>query len=81
MHKTLEQAGVDPIIYIMDNEISQELIQVLEQKKAKYQLAPRHAYRRNLVECLIQTYKNHFKACLESVDPHFTLSEWDIIIV
>ena len=75
IQKIFEQAKVASSTYIMDIEISQELIQALEQKKAKYHLVPPHTYRRNLSEHTIQTYKIRFKADLASVDPKSPLSD------
>ena len=48
--------------------------------KTSYQIVPPHTHRRNLSERAIQTYKNHLKAGLASLDPEFTLTEWDRII-
>ena len=64
----------------MDNEISNELIEALKDNNTTYQLVPPYTHRRNLAERAIQTYKNHFKAGLASVDPNFPLSEWDRLL-
>ena len=61
----------------MDNEISNELLKALDENQTTYQLMPPHTHRRNLAERAIQTFKNHFKAGLASVNPNFPLSEWD----
>ena len=75
MHTMLSVAGVAPNTYVMDNEISQEFITALTQNETKYQLVPPHTHRRNVAERAIQTFKNHFKAGLASIDPNFPLSE------
>ena len=80
MHTMFSVAGVAPNTYVMDNEISQEFITALTQNETKYQLVPPHTHRRNLAERAIQTFKNHFKAGLASVDPNFPLSEWDRLL-
>ena len=73
-------AGTAPNTYVMDNEISHEFTTALTSNNTTYQLVPPHTHRRNLAERGIQTYKNHFKAGLASVDPNFPLSEWDRLL-
>ena len=64
----------------MDNEASWDLKNAT---KEKYRLPtsasphPPHKFRR---ERAIQTFKSHFTAGLASLDPFFTLSEWDRLI-
>ena len=70
----LTQAGMAPNTYVMDNEISSDFIAALT-KNISYQLVPPHTHRHNLGEHDIQTFKNHFKSGLASVDPNFPLSE------
>ena len=41
---------------------------------------PLHICRENLVERVSQTFKNHIKAGLASLDPDFPLSERDLLI-
>jgi hypothetical protein len=57
-----------------------EFTQTLKRNGTTYQLVPPHTHRRNLAERVIQTYKNHFKAGLATVNPNFPLSEWDRLI-
>ena len=80
MQDIFSKAGVSPHTWILDNEISAEFTAALTLNKATYQLGPPHTHRRNLAERAIQTFKNHFKAGLASVDPNFPLSEWDRLI-
>ena len=58
----------------MDYEIPHELIDALIHKKTSYQLVPPHTHRKNLAERTIQTYKNHLKPGLASLDPEFLLT-------
>ena len=74
------QAGVALNTYVMDNEISSNFIAALTKNNTSYQLVPPHTHRRNLGERAIQTFKNHFKSGLASVDPNFPLSEWDRLL-
>ena len=69
-----------PNTWIMDNEISGELIRELEKDGSTYQLVPPYSHCRNRAENAIKTYKSHFKAGLASVHPDFPLSEWDELI-
>ena len=64
------QSGAVPCTYVMDNEIPNKFIQALHQHKTSYQLVPPHTRHKNIAECAIQTYKNHFKGGLASVEPN-----------
>jgi hypothetical protein len=80
MQDTFSKAGTAPHTWVMDNEISDEFTSALTTNNVAFQLVPPHTHRRNLAERAIQTWKNHFKAGLASVDPKFPLSEWDRLI-
>ena len=45
-----------------------------------YQLVPPKTHQSNAAERGVQTYKNHLKAGLASVDPTFPVKEWDRLI-
>ena len=64
----------------MDNEISNDLKIALKENDTSYQLVPPYSHRRNLAERAIQTWKNHFKAGLASLNPNFPLAEWDRLL-
>ena len=64
----------------MDNDISNDLKEALQKNDTTYQLVPPYSHRHNLAERAIQTWKNHFKAGLASLNPNFPLSEWDRLI-
>jgi hypothetical protein len=80
MQDTFRKAGAAPNTWVMNNEISDEFASALAANNVAFQLVPPHTHRRNLSERVIQTWKNHFKAGLASVDPKFPLSEWDRLI-
>ena len=40
MHDTLKKAGINPVIHRMDNEFSKDLIEEIEARGLKYQIAP-----------------------------------------
>ena len=48
--------------------------------KTNYQLVSPHIHRANYVERDIQTFKNHFKSGLDSLDTNFPISEWNCIL-
>ena len=73
INEKLAKAGVCPLVYILDNEISKEFKEALHKKNIKYQLVPPHIHRANAAERAIQTYKNHFLAGLSSCNPEFPL--------
>ena len=75
------KAGVAPEVWVLDNEISNDLKQSFKINQTNYQLVPPHSHCRNLAERAIQTWKNHFKAGLASADPNFLLTAWDYLIL
>ena len=75
LHSGFKQAGVEPQVWILDNEVSAELKAAFQDQDTAFQLVSPHSHQRNLAERAIQTWKNHFKTRLASVDPHFPLSE------
>ena len=76
LHNTFKKSGVAPSTYVLDNEISKDLIDGFEQEKITYQLVTPYKHRNNQAERAIQTFKAHFKSTLVTVDPNFLLSEW-----
>ena len=80
LHCIFSKAGVAPDMWVMDNEISDDLIKAMENNNTTYQLVTPYSHCRNLAERAIQSYKNHFKSGMASVDPNFPLSEWDCLI-
>ena len=48
--------------------------------KTTFQFVPSHTHQANIAERAIQTFKNHFKTGLASVDPDFPISEWDRLL-
>ena len=80
LNATLQQAGVTPNTWILDNEVSQELKTALTKNKTSYQLVPPYTHRANAAERAIQTFKAHFTAGLASVDPDYPVSEWDRLL-
>ena len=80
IHKEFEKAGTAPQVWILDNEVSQELKDAFIKNNTEFQLVPPNSHRQNLAERAIQTWKNHFKAGLASTDPKFPLTEWDRLI-
>ena len=69
-----------PSTYVLDNEVSKDLIEGFEEERIMYQLVTPYKHRNNQAECAIQTFKSYFKAALAMVDPNFPLSEWDRLI-
>ena len=80
MNTKFAVAGIQPKVYLLDNEISKEFKAALHKANVTFQLVPPHCHRANLAERAIQTFKAHFKAGLASVDPDFPLTEWDRLL-
>jgi hypothetical protein len=64
----------------MDNEASAALKNYFTEQDMTYQLVPPHCHRRNAAERAIRTFKEHFVACLASVDPDFPMHLWDRLL-
>ena len=75
MHDTLKKAGINPVLHRIDNEFSNELIEEIESRGLKYQIAPRGNHRTIAAERAIQTVKNHFISVLCGCDPTFLKSQ------
>jgi hypothetical protein len=80
LNQQFAQAGLQPNTYVLDNEVSNELTTAMTKSSVNYQLVPPHIHRANLAERAIQTFKNHFKATLATVDPDFPVAQWDRLI-
>ena len=71
---------MQPLTYVLDNEVSNHLKDAMTDLKITYQLVPPHNHRTNLAERAIQTFKNHFKVGLAAVDRDFPLAERDRLL-
>ena len=80
MHDTLKKAGINPILHRIDNEFSMELIEEIESRELKYQIAPRGNHRTIPAERGIQALKNHFTSVLYGYDPTFPKNQWDRVL-
>ena len=56
-YQQLKNAGITPILQHLDNEVSNELITTIQEKKLQYQLAFPHDHQLNPAERAIQTTK------------------------
>ena len=56
LYNRLTRSGIVPVIQRIDNEVSKILIESIESKKLKYQLASPHDYCLNSAERAIQTW-------------------------
>ena len=57
-YNELKAANITPILYRLDNEVSDDLIESIKKRKMKYQIVTSHDHRQNLAERAIQTYKS-----------------------
>ena len=80
LHLRLNNSGLFPKTYIIDNEASTEIKQAIKKYKLNYQLTPPHMHRINAAERAIRTFKNHLLAGLASLDPKFPINEWDRLL-
>ncbi len=80
LHTYLVDRDLNPQLQKLDNEASRALKRSIRQKGIDYQLVPPHIHRRNAAERAIQTFKNHFIACLSTTNKKFPLHLWDRIL-
>ena len=80
INKKFEAAGVAPTTWILDNEASQLIKDAMTDTNVNFQLIPPHVKRANIAERAIQTFKNHFKSILASINPDFPVSQWDFLL-
>ena len=57
MYDTLTKAGINSVLHRIDNEFLKELIEEIESRGLKYQIAPRGNHRTIAAERGIQTLK------------------------
>ena len=76
----LERQGIQPTLFIMDNEASADLKSAMTAANYIFQLVPPENHRKNAAERAIQTFKNHFLAGIASLPQDFPLSEWDHLL-
>ena len=72
----LKEAGIEPKMHILDNEISTEFKKAIKLNKMTYQLVPPHDHRRNVAEKAIQIFKDHFVSVLCGTDIKFPMRLW-----
>jgi hypothetical protein len=69
IHQELTARGFKPNIQTLERESSAALKRYFTENDVEFQLVPPHCQRRNVTERAIRTFKEHFIACLASVDP------------
>jgi hypothetical protein len=77
--RVTKSGKVRPMAHILDNE-ALELFKEKIQKNCDLQLVPPDTHRENLAERAIQTFKSHFIAILEGLDPSFPITLWDRLL-
>jgi hypothetical protein len=73
IQQELTVKGFTPKLQTLDNEASTALKDFFRAQNIDYQLVPPHCHRRNVAECAIRTFKEHFVAGISSVDPSFPM--------
>lgn len=80
INKRFSTTGMAPNHWILDNEKSKILMEAFSQNKVTHKFVSSHSHRANKAERAIQTFKNHFKSGLASVNPDFPSSQWDRLL-
>lgn len=74
--KRLHDAWVQTTLYILDNECSGEIKDVIKEHKMKHQLVPPNDHQHNAAEKAVQIFKDHFIAVLCGMDSNFPMQLW-----
>ena len=75
-HKLLIEQGLQPKLYILDNECPEVLKIFMNKVNEEFQLVPPHIHRRNASERANSIFKDHFIAGLVSANKDFPLHLW-----
>ena len=77
----LKRAGIIPKKYILDNEISENMKNIIRDEcKIQLELVPPGCHRRNAAEVAIRNFKSHFLSVLAGVADDFPLHLWDRLL-
>ena len=76
MHDTLKKAGINPITHRIENKFSKDLIEEIEGRNLKYQIAPPGNHRTFPAEGSIQKFKYHFESILFECNPGYPQNQW-----
>ena len=77
----LRRAGIIPKKYILDNEVSESLKTIIQEKyKIQLDLVPPGTHRRNAAELAIRNFKAHFLSVLSGTAQDFPPSLWDRLL-
>ena len=72
----LHEKFIQPKLYLLDNECSEEFKEGIRNNGMKYQLMQPHDHRRNIYEKAIQVFKEHFVLVLRGTDTLPPLQLW-----
>ena len=79
--RKLKASGLQPTFHILDNEVSTDLIELLEtDENITVQLAPARCHCMHAAERAIRLLRNHFIAGLFTIPKKFHLNKWDSLL-
>ena len=73
VHTLLVCRSLHPKLKSLDNEVSNDLIEIMEKEEVSYQLILAHNHWRNKAEQAIITWGGHFLARLSNADTNFPM--------
>ena len=76
----MNQNGIKIKKCILNNEASEEFLQMIWWQGIKYQKVPSQMHGWNMAEKAISTFKVHFKAILAGIDKSFPMHQWDRLL-
>ena len=73
LHERLCDNRLSLTLHILDKECSEDMRKAFQKYKVKFELVPPHIHRRNAAELSTQTWRNHFLAAINSINPAFPI--------
>ena len=77
IYEYLSDKGFKPKLNVMDNQCSKAVQKYIQSQNTDIQLVNPDDHRVNAAERAIQTWKNHFLAGLNTIDPNCPVQLWD----
>ena len=67
-------------LFILDNECSQDIKNIIKIYDSKFQLVPPHQHRQNAAEKAIKPVKNHLLSGIATCHQQFPITKWDRLL-
>ena len=76
----LHNRGIRVLKYILNNEVSEDYLNLIYQNGIKYKKVPFQIHQQNVIEKAISIFNDHFQAITVGVNNTFPLHLWDHLL-